>query len=278
MRDALYSQPPGNLPDTPADAPRHGVVQGQRTLARPGRRRRAQRARRARPRRRHDRDPHHRPRTRVPGREGDADRPRARACCCILRGPGGFHGGRVVRRAGLARSTSTRRSASWSASSARTVPAGRSLMPLLRKEVDRGPRRDLFAEMTFHAAYEPQRAIRTRRWKYIRRFDGRRTPVLREHRRRPQQGPAGRHGLGRPAGPEEAAATTSMFDPKRRTTWSATPSRADVLAGHARRGSRAGWRRRDDPLRHGPVEPPPGAYVNSADEMSASTEPSGALR
>ena len=32
--------------------------------------------------------------------------------------------------------------------------------------------------MTWHAAYEPQRAVRTERWKYIRRFGDRKTPVL----------------------------------------------------------------------------------------------------
>ena len=31
--------------------------------------------------------------------------------------------------------------------------------------------REIFAEMTYHAAYEPQRAIRTERYKYMRRFD-----------------------------------------------------------------------------------------------------------
>ena len=78
VRDSLYSLPPANLPDTRRDAPRHGLLQGQRALARPRRRRGAERARRARPRRRHDRDPHHRPRARLPGRQGDADRPRPR--------------------------------------------------------------------------------------------------------------------------------------------------------------------------------------------------------
>ena len=31
----------------------------------------------------------------------------------------------------------------------------------------------IFAEVTYHAAYEPQRCVRTPRWKYIRRFDER---------------------------------------------------------------------------------------------------------
>jgi len=29
----------------------------------------------------------------------------------------------------------------------------------------------LFAELNLHASYEPQRAVRTERWKYIRHFD-----------------------------------------------------------------------------------------------------------
>jgi arylsulfatase A-like enzyme len=54
---------------------------------------------------------------------------------------------------------------------------GQSLMPLLRGE--RETVHDaIFAEGTYHAAYEPQRAVRTDRWKYIRRFDERTTPVV----------------------------------------------------------------------------------------------------
>ena len=36
----------------------------------------------------------------------------------------------------------------------------------------------VFGEVTFHAAYEPQRSIRTERWLYIRRFGDRTKPVL----------------------------------------------------------------------------------------------------
>jgi N-sulfoglucosamine sulfohydrolase len=49
--------------------------------------------------------------------------------------------------------------------------AGRSLVPLVKGEEPPDARREIFSELTYHAAYEPQRAIRTDRYKYIRRFD-----------------------------------------------------------------------------------------------------------
>ncbi|MBM4460235.1 MAG: sulfatase [Chloroflexi bacterium] len=47
---------------------------------------------------------------------------------------------------------------------------GKSLLPLLRGEVEQ-VRDEIFAEVTYHAAYEPMRCIRTPRYKYIRYFD-----------------------------------------------------------------------------------------------------------
>jgi arylsulfatase A-like enzyme len=54
---------------------------------------------------------------------------------------------------------------------------GGSLLPVMegaRNEVQDA----VFGEVTFHAAYEPQRSIRTNRWRYIRRFEDRDRPTL----------------------------------------------------------------------------------------------------
>ncbi|MDF2726261.1 MAG: sulfatase, partial [Paenibacillus sp.] len=47
---------------------------------------------------------------------------------------------------------------------------GHSLLPLLRGETERA-RNEIFSEVTYHAAYEPMRTIRTERYKYIKLYD-----------------------------------------------------------------------------------------------------------
>jgi arylsulfatase A-like enzyme len=49
---------------------------------------------------------------------------------------------------------------------------GRSLVALVAGREASGSRPEIFSELTYHTAYEPQRAIRTERFKYVRRFDG----------------------------------------------------------------------------------------------------------
>ncbi len=144
----------------------------------------------------------------------------------IMRGPGGFHGGRVsdslvsqidlyptiCELVGIERPDFLQ---------------GRSLMPLLRKETPE-VNDAIFAEMTFHAAYEPQRAIRTRRWKYIRRFGDRRTPVLANIDDGPSKDLLVDHGLADRPVPEEALHDL-MFDPQEAHNLVGDPSRAEVL-------------------------------------------------
>ena len=96
----------------------------------------------------------------------------------IMRGAGWFPRRPRVGRARSRRSISTRRSASWPGWRRRR---GRAGARCCRSSGARSTEVNdaIFGEITFHAAYEPQRAIRTRRYKYIRRFDnGHAGPVL----------------------------------------------------------------------------------------------------
>jgi len=95
----------------------------------------------------------------------------------MVRGPGGFSGGKAVdamvshidvfptvcELAGIS-------APGW-------LQGGKSLVGLVSGEVE-AVRDEVFAEVNFHAAVEPMRAVRTARYKYIRRFDGRTRPVL----------------------------------------------------------------------------------------------------
>jgi len=47
---------------------------------------------------------------------------------------------------------------------------GQTLIPLVKGQKEE-IHNELFFEVTYHAGYEPKRAIRTNRWKYIKRFD-----------------------------------------------------------------------------------------------------------
>jgi len=54
---------------------------------------------------------------------------------------------------------------------------GKSFLPALRGDVPE-INQEIFAEVNYHASYEPKRAVRTQRWKYIRRYGDRSAPVL----------------------------------------------------------------------------------------------------
>lgn len=94
----------------------------------------------------------------------------------VMRGPGGISGGKVID--GLVSQVDL--FPTICAITGIREPAwleGTSLLPLIegkREEV----RDRIFAEVTYHAAYEPMRCVRTKRFKYITRYDGRRRPVL----------------------------------------------------------------------------------------------------
>jgi arylsulfatase A-like enzyme len=176
----------------------------------------------------------------------------------IMRGPGGFSGGQVndamvshldlyptiCELAGIERPD-------WL--------QGHSMLPLMRGETD-VIREEVFAEVTFHAAYEPQRGIRTDRHTLIRRFGDRQTPVLPNLDDGPSRDDVMDAGYA-DAGLPEIALFDNLLDPQQRVNLAESPAhrpiRDDLLARLQR------WMAKtDDPLLRGDVPVPPGARVN----------------
>jgi arylsulfatase A-like enzyme len=182
----------------------------------------------------------------------------------IMRGPGGFRGGQISDAlvsqidifpticdvVGLEQPT-------WL--------QGTSLLPLLHDPA--GSVNDaIFAEVTYHAAYEPQRAIRTSRWKYIRRFAERQRPVLPNVDESPSKQVWLAHGWG-----EQSLAAEQLydliFDPNEANNRAGDPAMQGVL-NDLRQRLNDWMQRTNDPLLHGPVPLPPGGAANDPDDRS----------
>jgi len=187
----------------------------------------------------------------------------------IMRGPGGFSGGKVI---------------DAMVSQIDVFPTicnlldidppswlqGNSILPLITgkaKSIDE----EVFAEITYHAAYDPQRAVRTSRWKYIKRFDDRRKPLMVNCDDGPSKDVWMEAGWqGHTVDKEQLY--DLLFDPGEGRNL------ADNPAFHAQlldmRGRLDSWMRKtNDPLLEGPVAPPPGATVNAPDATSANEPP-----
>jgi N-sulfoglucosamine sulfohydrolase len=120
--------------------------------------------------------------------------------------------------------------------------------------------------VTYHAAYEPMRAVRTQRWKYIRRFGGRLRPVLPNCDDSPSKTLWLKHGWRERDLPEEELYDLA-FDPNEACNVAGRPELAAALEEMRARLDR--WMRAtDDPLLHGPVPAPRGAQVNDPDGLS----------
>lgn len=142
---------------------------------------------------------------------------------------------------------------------------GTSLMPLVRGETD-SLHDAIFAETTYHAAYQPHRAIRTERWKYIRRFDEYPHPVLANCDDSDTKDLLVKAGWGKQVVPEEQLYDL-VLDPQERNNVAADPARADVVAEMRERLEK--WMREtEDPLLDGPIDPPAGAIYNEQEQVS----------
>lgn len=133
---------------------------------------------------------------------------------------------------------------------------GTSFLPVLRGEKQE-INEEIFAEVNYHAAYEPKRAVRTARWKYIRRYDGRKTAVL----------PNCDDGLSKTLWLQDGWQSNPLehteelydlvFDPAEQNNLTRSGVHADVLEEMRERLDK--WMTRtDDPLLRGPIALPPG--------------------
>lgn len=184
----------------------------------------------------------------------------------IVRGPGGFTGGKVFD-AMVSHLDIYPTLCELAGVPTPDYAYGKSILPLISGEVDR-LHDEVFTEMTFHAAYEPQRAVRTERWKYIRRFHDYEHPVLANCDDSATKDLLVAAGWGDQIVPEERLYDL-LLDPNENANLAYDESHASVREDLAARVG-AWMEATDDPLLDGPVEPPPGALVNGPDQISPS--------
>ena len=144
---------------------------------------------------------------------------------------------------------------------------GRSLLPLARQRKTK-VRDELFAELTYHAAYDPQRAIRTDRHKLIRHFGDRLEPVLPNVDDSPSKSLLVEAGWGTQPRPRVELYDLIM-DPSEMRNLADVPEFAG-LRDQLDRQLRAWMVETADPLLDGPVPVPDGAFVNDPAGVSPS--------
>lgn len=182
----------------------------------------------------------------------------------IMRGPGGFTGGRVVD-ALISHLDLYPTLCELTGISPPSWLQGKSFLPVIRgtkTEINE----EVFAEVNYHAAYEPKRAVRTKRWKYVRRFGDRHSPVLPNCDDGLSKSLWLEYGWKQHVLPEEDLYDL-IFDPAEHQNVATDPHYKETLV--EMRARLASWMHRTrDPLLQGPVPAPIGARVNDPDGTS----------
>jgi N-sulfoglucosamine sulfohydrolase len=182
----------------------------------------------------------------------------------LMRGPGGFAGGRVFDAIVSHLDIYPTICALAGIGPPRWLQ-GKSLLPLVHNGVAK-LHDAVFTETTYHAAYEPQRAIRTERWKYIRRFDDYSHPVLANCDDSATKSLLTEAGWGDAIVPEERLYDL-VLDPNEGHDLADDTDHAGTLT--SLRDQLARWMEdTDDPLLDGPVPLPTGAWANEPDQAS----------
>jgi N-sulfoglucosamine sulfohydrolase len=183
----------------------------------------------------------------------------------VIRGPDGFTGGTVVdEQVSLLDLVPT----VYDVAGVDTPSfvQGSSLRPLLSDD-PKPLHEEIFAESNYHAAYEPIRCVRNRRYKYIRRFDDRERPVLPNLDDTVTKEFFLKHGL-RDRHPPEEALYDLVFDPWEQNNLVSEPAFSAEL--EALRSQLNSWMNAtNDPLLAGtPVRPRTCAFANDPDGVS----------
>lgn len=185
----------------------------------------------------------------------------------IMRGPGGFTGGRAID------AMVSQIDIFPTVCDVIGIPRpehlqGTSFLPLVQGQRE-AVRDTVFAEKTYHVAYEPERCARTTRWKYIRHFEpSRPTPVLANIDDGPSKDALLAGGFAEQLVAEEQLYDL-LLDPNEAYNLAGQASHRGVL-GEMRARLEAWMRETDDPLLDGPVPAPPGAELNLPDQVSPS--------
>jgi N-sulfoglucosamine sulfohydrolase len=183
----------------------------------------------------------------------------------ILRGPGGFLGGRVVDEL-VSQIDLYPTICDLAGIDTPDFAQGSSLLPMMRGEQP-SARDAVFTELTYHAAYDPQRAIRTPRWKYLRHFDTEHTTaVLPNIDDSPSKDVFVEAGWGEREVPREEL-FDMLLDPEEGHNLAADPAFDHVraeLSGRLEQQMQASA----DPLLDGPVRAPDGVRLNRPDQIS----------
>lgn len=187
----------------------------------------------------------------------------------ILRGPGGFFGGRIVD------ALVSHIDLFPTLCELANIPfpswlQGESLVPLAEGKFEM-IRDEVFAEVTWHSNYEPMRAVRTERWKYIRRFDDLGKPLmpgidpssnlgkwLTEQVPNTEPGPTSRYLIEngwRPRSGQGEELYDLLLDPNESNDLSSLETHQESLA-QMRNLLHAWMQETEDPLLRGPVKHP----------------------
>jgi len=182
----------------------------------------------------------------------------------VLRGPGGFTGGKATDSL-VSHLDVYPTIAELIGADRPSWLQGTSLLPLAA-DPQTSVRDEVYSEVTYHAAYEPKRSIRTARYRYERRFGEHDRPVL------PNTDNSAGKQLWVDAGwadkhVEREVLYDTLFDPHEMVNLMADPAAAPVALA-LRDRLLAHMRETNDPLLDGDVPAPKPELVTPADAVS----------